>query len=295
MDASTAAKDARVATQHGPRDEHVDVFGLTDIGKVRKVNEDQFLIATIHKAMHLLNTSLPEPHPQDLMSQSRAYLLLVADGVGGSTAGEQASKTVLATITEYVTDTMRCYYRHDPKLLEEFLAELQDSVLRCHERVTAQAQKNVDYRGMATTLTMMAVVWPQAYTVQVGDSRAYQLRDGELTRLTKDQTVAQALIDEGVMGESTADGTPWRDVLSSAIGHDADPVTSVADLEVHDTLLLCTDGLTKHVSDDEISEGLSAAGSAEEQCRRLVDLALERGGSDNVTVVVAKLRERQDQ
>ena len=144
---------------------------------------------------------------------------------------------------------------------------------------------------MATTLTMYMGVWPRAYVVQVGDSRCYQFRDGNLQRVTKDQTLVQQLVDDGVVNQSQADGSPYSHILSSAIGgSNATPVTTTIDMQWGDVMMLCTDGLTRHVSEEEIEDRLNRLESAEQVVRDLVSLALERGGSDNVTVVVGRLR-----
>ncbi len=144
---------------------------------------------------------------------------------------------------------------------------------------------------MATTLTMFMGVWPRGYVVQVGDSRCYHLRDGILQRVTKDQTLVQQLVDDGVVTESVAEGSPWTHILSSAIGGStATPVTTRIDFRWGDVLMLSTDGLTEHVSEEEIADRLNRLESSEQVSRDLVSLALERGVSDNVTVVVGRLR-----
>jgi protein phosphatase len=269
-----------------PQMSDIDVFGLTHPGLRRPINEDQFFIATIHKTMQVYSSSLPAETLPELTSESRGWLFMVADGVGGRPEGEKASATALRAIAEYVTHTMRFYYRDDPRHTEaSFLRDLQNAVLRSDEVVRAQAE------GTATTLTMVAVRWPRAYLIQVGDSRCYRLRDGRLEQLTKDQTMAQALVDAGVLPPGAAEESRWRHVLSSAIGgRDTTPVTTPMDCRWSDVVLLCTDGLTKHVNDDEIKAELASAKSSEEICRSLLALALDRGGSDNITLVAGRLR-----
>jgi serine/threonine protein phosphatase PrpC len=132
------------------------------------------------------------------------------------------------------------------------------------------------------------VVWPQAYVVHVGDSRAYHLRAGSLKRLTRDQTMGAFLMDEYKMTEKQVEQQGFNNVLSSAVGaQDMTPAVSAMTLAQGDSLVLCTDGLTKHVSEKQIAEVLEGAVNAESGCRELVDLALAGGGRDNVTVVVA--------
>jgi protein phosphatase len=139
---------------------------------------------------------------------------------------------------------------------------------------------------------MAVVIWPRVFLVHVGDSRAYRLRDGELTQLTTDQTMAQQMIDSGEWTRATADASPLKHVLVSALGSSrVDPQIRTLPIERRDVMLLCTDGLTKHVSDDEIREHLLQPRPSETVCHSLIDLALKRGGEDNVTVVMGKGRE----
>jgi len=266
----------------------IDVYGLTHPGKVRPINQDQFLIASLHKTMQVHASSVPLDQLGELTSESRGYLFIVADGVGGGPSGERASGTALQAIAEYATHTMRFYYHHDPDLETRFIEELQDAVRQSHEIIRARDA------GAATTLTMVVVRWPRAYVVQVGDSRAYLLHEGKLQQLTKDQTMAQVLMDAGVVPSPELPISRWRNVLMSALGgREANPVLTSLTVLWEDVMLLCTDGLTKHVSDEEIAEQLAGDRSAEEICRNLLALTLERGATDNVTVVVGRLRNRQ--
>jgi protein phosphatase len=272
----------------------VDCFGLTHQGKVRRKNDDHFLIASLHKLMRVHLTSLPDPDAMPLVSESRGFLFMVADGVGGRPHGDLASGTALRYIAQYVTHLMDLYNRLDPERETQFLAELQKSVQRSHEILVAETERAGEGRGGATTLTMVAAVWPRAYLVQVGDSRCYRLRDGTLERMSQDQTMAQALVEQGALSPSDAEQSPLRNMLASALGgNEARPVTAATDIRWDDVMLMCTDGLTKHVPEAEIEAELRATTAAEASCRRLVDLALERGGTDNVTVLVSRLRPRR--
>jgi serine/threonine protein phosphatase PrpC len=275
-----------------PLDQEIDVFGLTDTGKVRSENQDQFLICALQKRIELHGTSLDdEERLAGLASNRLGFLALVADGVGGSAAGQEASKTAIEGVLEYVGDSMQCFYTEDPEHEESFLGALHESVMLSHEKIKAKAEEDPDRRGMATTLTMVMSVWPRAYVVQVGDSRCYQVRDGNLRRITRDQTLAQDLYDEGALNTMEAEESPWAHMLMSAVGGSvADPVTTTIDMQWDDVLMLCTDGLTKHMPDDEIEERLGNLESAEQTCRELVETALARGGTDNVTAVIGRLR-----
>ncbi|MCH8938585.1 MAG: serine/threonine-protein phosphatase [Gemmatimonadetes bacterium] len=276
-----------------PLDQEIDVFGITDIGKIRSENQDQFLICTLRKHVDVWGTSLTdEERLARLTSGDRmGFLALVADGVGGSAGGKEASQTAVESVLDYVTHSMQCFYTSDPRHEDDFLKSLHEAVMLSHEIVQQKAGSDTAGERMATTLTMYMGVWPRAYVVQVGDSRCYQLRDGNLQRVTKDQTLVQQLVDDGVVNQSQADRSRWSHILSSAIGGStATPVTTKIDLQWGDVLLLCTDGLTRHVSEEEIEDRLNRMESAERVVHDLVSLALERGGSDNITVVVGRIR-----
>jgi protein phosphatase len=159
-------------------------------------------------------------------------------------------------------------------------------VQRAHDKL--RSTFGLPQGGPSTTLTIALVVWPQTFVVHVGDSRAYHLRGDSLKRLTRDQTMGAFLIDEYKMTEKQVEQQGFNNVLSSAVGaQDMTPAVSALSVEQGDWLVLCTDGLTKHVSERQIADVLRDAPNAEAGCRQLVDLALAGGGRDNVTVVVA--------
>jgi protein phosphatase len=157
--------------------------------------------------------------------------------------------------------------------------------------VLAEGITDEDRAGMATTLTMVVIRWPKAYLVHVGDSRCYRLREGELELLTRDQTMAQAMVDAGALSPEQAELSGLKHVLYSAIGASrAEPATMNTDVRWGDIMLLCTDGITKHVSDPELRGALRRCTSAEATARELVQLALDRGGSDNTTAIVGQIK-----
>ena len=279
-----------VSLQRKPLDEEIDVFGLTHPGNVRKDNQDHFLICSLHKQIRLHGTSLPDP--EHLVEGERlAFVAMVADGVGSRAAGREASRRALEAVTRFVTQTMRCYYNGDPTQEGEFLRALRAAALASHETLLAQGQEHPEWAGMATTLTLALGVWPRVYVLQVGDSRFYQLRDGELRQVTRDQTMAQELVDLGALRPEEAGTSPMSRVLSSAIGGtQTAPAVTKIDVQWGDVALLCSDGLTRHVSDDEIRARLLALESSEQACRALLADALARGGTDNITIVVGRPR-----
>lgn len=268
-----------------PTRSNIDIFGTTHPGRVRAANEDHFLVASLHKMLQVELTSLPQEQLDGFTSDSRGYVFLVADGVGGLVGGDRASGAALRAVARYVAGATRCYYHVAPGDEALLLDELRRAVMDAHTVLLEQES------GTATTLTMVFIAWPRAYVVHVGDSRCYRLRDGQLQQVTTDQTIAQALVDSGVMTAADADRTEWKHILSSALGsQEATPATFMTDCQWEDVMLLCTDGLTKHVTDAEIEAALQRDQTSEQTCRELEALALERGGTDNVTLVVGRLR-----
>jgi protein phosphatase len=216
-------------------------------------------------------------------------MLLVADGVGGHEGGSEASRITAEAITEYVSTTLRCYHAAGTSQDQIFLDALHAAALKAHETVSVESAIRGDTK-MATTLTLAIAVWPWLYVLQVGDSRAYFFCDGKLRQVTRDQTMAQDLIDQGVLPIERASASPYSNILSSAIGGSAAlPVVSRIDVRGNGpVLLMCSDGLTKHVTDEEIERQIIGMKSSEQLCRSLLDLALSRGGTDNVTIVVGR-------
>jgi serine/threonine protein phosphatase PrpC len=273
-----------------PTRKDVDIFGMCHLGLVRKTNQDHFLVASLHKSMQLHQTTLPHDGLGSLVSGARGYVFLVADGVGSTPWGEQASGSALRAIADYVIHGMDMEPAEDADHDHRVADRLRRSVEHGHQALR-DAGVAEDKRGMATTLTMVTIHWPRAYVIHVGDSRAYRLRQGVLTQVTKDQTMAQAMVDAGALTRSAAEHSRLKHILWSALGgKEALPEVITLDCEWEDVMLLCSDGLTKHVTDDEIRAQLLKGESAESSCHALVDLALSRGGSDNVTVVIGRLR-----
>lgn len=276
-----------------PRDDELDLFGLTHKGLVRAENEDQFLLCTVHPQVVVRATSLPDSSELARQGQRLATIMLVADGVGGSAAGSRASRIAAEAVTRYVASSLRCYHTVGVVSEGEFEDTLRAAAIEAHRTVRSEAAADPDETGMATTLSLGIVVWPWLYVVQVGDSRCYLYGEGRLRQLTRDQTFAQELVEQGVFTREDAKTSPLNNVLSSAIGA-SEALPEITRVDVRErgcVILLCTDGLTKHVSDTEIAEHLRAMESAEQASRALLQLALERGGTDNVTLVLGRARQ----
>ena len=277
------------STSRRPLDQEIDVYGMTHPGRVRPTNQDHFLIGSLKRHMDIHLTSLPDVRSFSSSVERVAFLAMVADGVGGGPKGEEASRLAVELVTDYVTHSLNCYYSADPDDEATFSKSLMEAAMRCHMSIAERAADDSTRRGMATTLTLWLGIWPRGYLLQVGDSRCYVHRSGQLRQISRDQTMAQDLIDQGILTRTDAYNTRWANVLASAIGgSQAAPVVTRLDQRWGDVGLLCSDGLTKHVSDERIGERLRTMTSAKQVCEALIEDALAGGGSDNVTVLVGR-------
>lgn len=267
-------------------DRHLDIAGTTDVGAVRTENEDQFFVASIDKSVSIQQTSIESTASIEHRKKPCAWLLAVADGCGGMAHGRRASQMAVRVVAECIGHAIECYYEFDSDGEGEFLDRLRAAIESAHESVNREVGDRAAEAG--TTLTLVALVWPRAYIAHVGDSRAYVQRGERLRQITRDQTMAESMVDQGLMSKETAASLGLEHVLTSAVGGSIEPTFSVFDLQPGDSLLLCTDGLTKHVADAEIATALQATEDAQSIVDGLKGRALERGGTDNVTVIVAR-------
>ena len=285
---TTKAGVAPAGTGRRPREDEIDAHGVTHPGKVRRENQDHYLLCSLRRQVVVRGSSIPQADAVlGTESERLASMAMVADGVGGAAKGETASRVALTGITRYVSRSLRCYHRSEEG--EDFSEPLRQGARECHEDLRRLAEENSDHRGMATTLTLFLSVWPRAYLLQVGDSRCYLLRDGELTQITRDQTMAQEMVDLGIMKPDQVAGTRLEHTLTSSIGGShTQPTVTRFDMNWGHVLLLCSDGLTRHVSDDRIREVLRSMTSAQQACETLLQEALDGGGTDNIRVVVGR-------
>jgi protein phosphatase len=271
-----------------PRDEEIDVFGLTHRGLVRPTNEDQFFIGSLRQRLHVLQSSLPDLSELPIAEDRLASLMMVADGVGGGQKGEAASQLAVEELAQYITESVRCYYSADTGDAD-FTRALEAGAMKCHRAVLERGASNAAFAGMATTLTLWIGVWPWCYLLQVGDSRYYQYRQDNLVQVSRDQTMAQDLLDSGIFAKAVVANSPLANVLSSSIGGpQTAPVVKRLPNSWSTIHLLCSDGLTKHVPDEKIAERLRTMKSAQQVCEQLLKDALDAGGTDNVTITVGR-------
>jgi serine/threonine protein phosphatase PrpC len=250
-------------------------FGVTDIGLVRRANEDAFAMAELASTQRWRGSA-----PADWSTEG-GVLLLVSDGMGGAKAGEVAS----AMSVDSVLAGMVSVAKH--KKLDG------DALRRAVEVASAavhDSSKRPDRRGMGATLTAVLVLGRSAFVAQVGDSRAYLLRDGVIGQITHDQSYVQMLVDAGIMTPEEAEVSPRKNIILQVMGQETVRVAlGRLDLESGDRLLICSDGLTNVVDDSTVNAVVKPPGSVVRAARALVSLAKEGGAPDNVTVIVAEL------
>lgn len=267
----------------------VESFGLTDRGQVRPTNEDQFLVATLYKALQVQQTSLAGSESRH--SSDRSHLFIVADGMGGEAAGEKASAMALDYVENYVLETLQWFACCRPSDEDKVLTEFTKALSQAHVQVRREAEEQPKLRGMGTTVTLAYSLNEVLFVAHVGDSRCYLLRDKHLHRLTQDHTLVEDMVRSGAVAPADAPKHRWRHVITSSVGGNSPEIrvdVHRLHLQAGDQVMLCSDGLTNMVSGDEIVGVLESEQRPEEACRKLVALANEKGGKDNITVVIAR-------
>jgi protein phosphatase len=271
---------------------NVEVFGMTDKGFVRAKNEDHFLIVRAGRAVETVLTNLTETEtlPGELFEEA-AYGMIVADGVGGEAAGEIASRRAIYTLLSLGLHTPDWQFRWGPKERNTVMFRMKDRFRRINAALLRDATANASMSGMCTTMTAALTQGNDLVIGHIGDSRAYLLHGGKLVKLTNDHTVGARLVEDGTHSPTDPLVLELRGLLLQALGSregECNPEVYDFLLQDGDQLLLCTDGLTDMVADDEIEVVLNTANSTKSACRSLVDLALSAGGRDNITVIVAR-------
>lgn len=267
----------------------VESFGLTDPGKVRTSNEDQFLVATLFKALQVKQASLPGAESRH--SSDRSHLFVVADGMGGAAAGETASALALDYVETYILETLQWFACCRASDEDKLLADFQKALSLAHSQVRNEAAEQPRLRGMGTTVTLAYSLNEVLFVAHVGDSRCYLYRENRLHRLTQDHTLVEEMVQSGALSAADAAKHRWRHVITSSVGGNSPEVrvdVHRLHLQAGDLVMLCSDGLTNMVSSEEIVRILEAEQRPEEACRMLVDLANEKGGKDNITVVLSR-------
>jgi protein phosphatase len=245
----------------------IEVSSQSDIGCLRQNNEDSF------------GYWEPEDDQQFLR---KGRLAVVADGMGGYEGGQEASRLAVETLMEVYRD----FGGDDPQ------AALVEALQTAHEQIREYSFAHPELRGMGTTCTAAAIVQDALYYVHVGDTRLYLIRDGQITRVTRDHSYVGRLVESGMISREEAETHPQRNILTAALGTNPDLIMDSPGqpkpLRPEDVLLICSDGLWGQVRDSEILDAVENK-SAEQTGRKLIELARERGGPDNITVEVLRL------
>lgn len=235
----------------------MEIYAVTHKGKVRKQNED---------SIYIEREKIP-------------YILMVADGMGGHEAGQVASAQAVAMLRARLEQADRAALT--PRMLQEMVEETSHALWK-------MAEADPALHDMGTTLTVALLHPRRVVAAHVGDSRAYLFRDGKLTQMTRDHSYVQFLVDKGILSPEEAESHPYRNIITRAVGMEsveADAYSST--IAPGDSLLLCSDGLTTHVKDEEIAACLQGSKSVEKKGKELLNLALERGGRDNISIILA--------
>jgi PPM family protein phosphatase len=260
----------------------VSVFGKTDLGLTREHNEDTFLVADLSSG----NANL-QPDVRSHEVGPRGSLFMVADGMGGAAAGELASAMAADSIYRHLSTA----WAEDAEVsAARFAYRMKEAVELANQQIYAYAREHPDVRGMGTTVTAAGIFGDELYLTQIGDSRGYLIRNGEAFQLTRDQSLTQRLVDAGELTEEEAEHSERRNIILQALGPDPRVKVDLSRQRLRrgDILILCSDGLSGVVRREEFSQMVAETADLPSLCSALIDLANERGGPDNVTVVAAR-------
>jgi serine/threonine protein kinase len=247
-----------------PLNDELNVFGLTHPGKVQRVNQDHFLICSIARSLAIHQTSLPHGAQLPRLGDRQAFIAMIADGMGRNEWGEAASRLAVEVMTQCLVHSIRTYRPASEAEEEEFMGGLREAVYQFRANVAQRAREAGTARGMTASLLMWIGNWPKMYLVQAGNCRCYLFRKGQLVRLTKDM----APQDPPLVFSGQQD---WGNVG-----------------------LICSPGLTRHLSEDQIRTRLAGTGSARKACEDLLQDALDGGGTENITIVIGQARTLPD-
>jgi PPM family protein phosphatase len=261
----------------------LSLYARTDVGRARDHNEDNFMVADLTMRRPILT-----PEVREHLVGDKGSILVVADGMGGAAAGELASAMAAGIIYEQLRATWIESRRSD---FRSFLTFIQQSIETANHEIHQRSLGEPGLSGMGTTLTAAGILGDRIGFAQIGDSRAYLIRKGQVEQVTRDQSLTRRLIDEGKITEAEAESSPGRNIILQALGPRPSVEVAISERNAArgDILVLCSDGLSGVVSSEEILEVVSGNHNPAVSCEGLVDLANSRGGPDNITVIVARL------
>lgn len=272
-----------------PAPVRLECAGRSHPGKVREENQDHFAVVRRYRTREVLATSLPETLLRN--REQEAFVMAVADGMGGHVFGELASLLAFRTGWDIGLDEVKWQLKIDDDEIAELMEKMRVGFEMVDRAIMKQMWAEPRLAGMGTTFTGAYAIGLELILGHVGDSRAYLVREGALERLTRDHTLAQELADRGAIAPDEVDTHHFRHVLTNCLGGPNlgvhPDITHVA-LQDQDTILLCTDGLNEVVSDEEFQELLGPSPECKSACDRLIELALARNSPDNVTAVLGR-------
>jgi len=260
----------------------VNVFGRTDVGRTREHNEDAFVVCDLTTG----NATL-QPEVRRHTLGPKGTMFMVADGMGGAAAGEIASAMAVEVVLGEMKERWMAADTHDP---EQFVRSIRRATVAANQQIHAFASSHTEYRGMGTTATVAGLLGDTLYVAQVGDSRAYLVRDGVARQITKDQSLMQKLIEAGELTEEEAAQSERRNIILQALGPEPLVKIDLTHQQVRrgDVLVLCSDGLSGQVGKDDIARIVNEEPDLVAACKHLIDRANENGGPDNITVIAAR-------
>src|SRR5689334_9564603 len=260
----------------------VSVFGRTDVGRTREHNEDAFVVADL-----TTDNATLQPEVRQHVLGPKGTLFMVADGMGGAAAGEIASAMAVEVVLGELREKWIAGDTHDA---EEFVRAIRRATVAANQQIHTFAASHSEYRGMGTTATVAGLLGDTLYVAQVGDSRAYLVRDGVARQITKDQSLMQKLIEAGELTEEEAAQSERRNIILQALGPEPLIKIDLTHQQVRrgDVLVLCSDGLSGQVGKDEIARLVTDEPDLVTVCKLLIDRANENGGPDNITVIAAR-------
>ncbi|HUF75941.1 MAG TPA: protein phosphatase 2C domain-containing protein [Longimicrobiales bacterium] len=270
----------------------VSACGRTHRGRVRPENQDRLLVADLAEGILDAHTADEwgrgsSVGPLQFELSERGAILLVADGMGGRAGGARASTLAVTAVRRAMADGAP---HGDGAAPDGFVTRLCEALESANRDILEESEREERLRGMGTTATLAGIQDGIVYLAQVGDSRAYIVRGGSLARLTRDQSLVQDMIDSGLLDEKDAHAVRKNVILQAlGAGRAVEPAVTYHELRDGDVVLLCSDGLSHVVADEEILEAVAQSADCMTMCDRLVGLANDRGGPDNVTVLVARL------
>jgi serine/threonine protein phosphatase PrpC len=260
----------------------VHLFAKSDVGRIREHNEDTFLVADLTEMKTALRPDVNTHNPGE-----RGSLFMVADGMGGAAAGEIASAMAAEVVIRELETRWRQSADTDP---ETFARALKAAAEAANAKIHRYSTDHPENRGMGTTATIAGFLGDTLYLAQVGDSRAYLVRNGVARQLTKDQSLMQKLVEAGELTEEEAEQSERRNIILQALGPEPAVKVDLTHQKVGrgDVLVLCSDGLSGQIRAEDIARIVSETRDLAIACKRMIDLANENGGPDNITVVAVR-------